>query len=73
MQTRIIQSDGKPVTINYLMRQNAGSWLITDIYLDGTISQFAVQHSEFSSILRDQGADGLVTALDRKVDLLTKS
>ncbi len=73
VQTQIIQSDGKPVTINYLMRQNAGSWLITDIYLDGTISQLAVQHSEFASILRDQGANGLVTALDRKVDLLTKS
>ena len=73
VQTRIIQSDGKPVTINYLMRQNAGTWLITDIYLDGTISQLAVQRSEFSSILRDQGANGLATALNRKVDLLTKS
>lgn len=73
VQTRITQSDGKPVTINYLMRQNGGSWLITDIYLDGTISQLAVQRSEFSSILRDQGASGLVIALNRKVDLLTKS
>lgn len=73
VQTRITQSDGKPVAINYLMRQNAGSWLITDIYLDGTISQLAVQHSEFASILRDQGASGLITVLNRKVDLLTKS
>jgi len=30
----------------------------------------AVQRSEFSSILRREGIDGLVMALNRKVDLL---
>jgi phospholipid transport system substrate-binding protein len=73
VQTRIVQSDGKPVTINYLMRQTTGIWQITDIYLDGTISQLATERSEFSSILRDRGVNGLISALNRKVDLLTKS
>lgn len=72
VQTRIVKSDGKPVTINYLMRRNAGTWQITDIYLDGTISQLAVQRSEFAAILQNQGVNGLVTALNRKVDLLTR-
>jgi phospholipid transport system substrate-binding protein len=53
-----------------LMRQNRGAWQISDVYLDGTISQVAVQRSEFSSILRREGVDGLVMALNRKVDLL---
>jgi phospholipid transport system substrate-binding protein len=73
VQTRIIKSDGDNVTINYLMRQNGGTWQITDIYLDGTISQLAVQRSEFSSILQDQGVNGLITTLNHKVDLLTKA
>ncbi|HJU18671.1 MAG TPA: ABC transporter substrate-binding protein [Stellaceae bacterium] len=73
VQTRIIQSDGQPVTINYLMHQKDGTWQVADIYLDGTISQLATQRSEFSSILRDRGVSGLISALNRKVDLLTRS
>ena len=70
VQTRIVKSDGETTTLNYLMRQNQGSWKISDVYLDGTISQLAVQRSEFYSILRRDGIDGLVIALNRKVDLL---
>jgi len=62
VQTKIVKSNGEPTTLNYLMRQNQGSWHISDVYLDGSISQLAVQ--------RD-GVDGLVMALNRKVDLLS--
>ena len=51
--------------------QNQGSWQISDVYLDGTISQVAVQ-SEFNSILRPEGVGGLLIALNRKVDLLSR-
>ena len=71
VQTKIVKSDGEPTTLNYLMRQNQGSWQISDVYLDGSISQLAVQRSEFNSILRREGVDGLVMALNRKVDLLS--
>jgi|SRR5271165_1933149 len=72
VQTKIVKSDGDTTTLNYLMHQNQGSWQISDVYLDGTISQLAVQRSEFHSILRRDGVDGLVMALNRKVDLLGK-
>ena len=72
VQTRIVKSDGETTTLNYLMRQSQGSWQISDVYLDGTISQLAIQRSEFHSILRREGVDGLVMALNRKVDLLGK-
>jgi phospholipid transport system substrate-binding protein len=72
VQTKIVQSNGEATTLNYLMRQNQGSWQISDVYLDGTISQLAVQRSEFNSILRREGVDGLVMALNRKVDLLSR-
>jgi phospholipid transport system substrate-binding protein len=70
VQTKIVDAKGEPTTLNYLMRQNQGSWQISDIYLDGTISQLAVQRSEFNSILRREGVEGLVMALNQKVDLL---
>jgi len=70
VQTKIVKSDGDTTTLDYLMRQNQGSWQVSDVYFDGTISQVAIQRSEFYSILRRDGVDGLVIALNRKVDLL---
>jgi phospholipid transport system substrate-binding protein len=60
------------VTINYLMRDDDGAWQIADVYLDGTISQLATQRSEFHSILRRKGVDGLIATLKQKVDLLQR-
>jgi phospholipid transport system substrate-binding protein len=73
VQTKIVKATDDPVTLNYRMRANGGSWQIADVYLDGTISQLATQRSEFHSILQREGVNGLITALDRKVDLLTRN
>jgi phospholipid transport system substrate-binding protein len=53
------------------MRPNGQSWLISDIYLDGAISEVATRRSEFAGILKSEGIDGLIAALNRKIDLLT--
>ena len=71
VKTRIVRANGEPVSIDYLVRQNGGAWQIADIYLDGVISQLATQRSEFGAILRRDGFDGLISALQRKVDSLT--
>jgi len=73
VQTKIVKSNGEATRLDYLMHQNQGSWQISDVYLDGTISQLAVHRSEFHSILQRQGVDGLVIALNRKVDLLSSA
>jgi len=73
VETRIVKTGEDPVTINYMMRQHRGVWQISDVYLDGTISQLATQRSEFHSILVRNGVDGLISTLDRKVDLLTSN
>lgn len=73
VQTKVVKAKGDSLTLNYRMRENAGSWHISDVYLDGTISQLATQHSEFHSILQHEGVDGLIMALNRKVDLLTRN
>jgi len=68
--SQIVKSDGEPVHINYLMRQNGGGWQIADVYLDGTISELATRRSEFGSILRTQGINGRITALNNKAAAL---
>jgi phospholipid transport system substrate-binding protein len=71
--SRIVKSDGEPVAINYLMRDNGGVWQIADVYLDGTISELATRRSEFASILRMRGIDGLIETLNSKAAALTRA
>ena len=71
VRSEIIKANGEPVKINYLMRRNGEGWLISDIYLDGAISEVATRRSEFAAILRNEGIDGLIAALNRKADMLT--
>ena len=66
-----VKANGEPVKIDYMMRRNGDSWLISDIYLDGAISEVATRRSEFAAILKSQGIDGLIAALNRKADILT--
>jgi phospholipid transport system substrate-binding protein len=73
VETKIVRLGQPPVSINYLVLRHHGNWQISDVYLDGTISQLATQRSEFHSILVRQGADGLIATLERKVDLLTSN
>jgi phospholipid transport system substrate-binding protein len=69
--SQITKSNGEPVNINYLMRQNGGIWQIADVYLDGTISELATRRSEFASILRAQGIAGLIETLNTKANTLS--
>jgi phospholipid transport system substrate-binding protein len=71
VRSQIIKASGEPVKVDYMMRRNGDGWLISDIYLDGAISEVATRRSEFAAILRSDGIDGLVAALNRKADNLT--
>jgi len=68
--TRLIKSDGDPVVLNYVTHQGQdqdGRWQVVDIYLTGTISEMATRRSEFASVFRRSGYDGLLQVLQQKV------
>ncbi len=71
VRSQIIKANGEPVKVDYLMRLNGNSWLISDVYLDGAISEVATRRSEFGAIIKNDGVDGLIAALNRKADILT--
>jgi phospholipid transport system substrate-binding protein len=71
VKSQIVKANGEPVNVDYMMRRNGETWLISDIYLDGVISEVATRRSEFGAILKNQGIDGLIAALNRKADVLT--
>ena len=66
VKSQIIKANGEPVNVDYMMRRNGDTWLISDIYLDGAISEVATRRSEFGAILKNEGIDGLIAALNRK-------
>jgi phospholipid transport system substrate-binding protein len=71
VKSKIIKASGEPVEVDYMMRRSGDNWLISDIYLDGAISEVATRRSEFAAILKNDGIDGLIAALNRKADVLT--
>jgi phospholipid transport system substrate-binding protein len=71
VMSRIFKANGEPVKVDYMMRRNGDGWLISDVYLDSAISEVATRRSEFATILKTQGIDGLIAALNRKADMLT--
>jgi phospholipid transport system substrate-binding protein len=75
VESRIVRADGSPpVAIRYLMHQIGGAdWRVADVYLEGTISELATRRSEFSTILQQQGIDGLIATLNQKAKLLVGS
>jgi phospholipid transport system substrate-binding protein len=70
VKTKLVQSSGEPVQLDYLLRQEQGEWRIIDVFLSGTISQLAARRSEFTAILREQGASGLIAVLKEKTKAL---
>jgi phospholipid transport system substrate-binding protein len=69
--SRLVKTNGESVSLNYLLRQDArGAWRVIDIYLSGTVSELAARRSEFVSVLRRTGADGLVQMIEQRAAAL---
>jgi phospholipid transport system substrate-binding protein len=73
VKSQIIKANGEPVKVNYMMRVSGDDWLISDIYLDGAISEVATRRFEFATILKAEDIDGLISALNRKAEVLAIS
>jgi phospholipid transport system substrate-binding protein len=72
VETKLIKSNGEPVALNYLMRETNGKAQIIDVYLSGTISELSTRRAEFTSVIRRDGAAGLLQLLDKRIaDLKT--
>jgi phospholipid transport system substrate-binding protein len=67
VHSRVVKENADPVQLNYRLRQVDGSWKVIDIYLNGTVSEIALRRSEYSSLIRREGFDGLLVALDEKI------
>jgi phospholipid transport system substrate-binding protein len=54
------------VNIHYLMINRNDAWAIADTFLDGAVSEVAMRRSDFSGVLKTDGFDALVAAVEDK-------
>lgn len=66
VETQMTRVNDEPINFNYLMRRTDDGWRIGDI-LFGAVSEMANRRSEFSSVIRRDGINGLITELNKKV------
>ncbi len=70
VETEIVPKSGDPTRMDYVMRNTGGAWKAVDVLEQGTISQAAVQRSDFRSLIAG-GADKLIASLQAKVQTLS--
>lgn len=69
--TQIVPAGGEAVRIDYVMRRGASGWRAVDVLLNGSISQVAVQRSDFRSLVSAGDAGPLILSLQRKISELS--
>jgi phospholipid transport system substrate-binding protein len=66
VKTEFTQADDKPVSFNYIVQNDNGEWKIISVIANG-VNDLSLKRAEYSSIIKDQGYDALVTSLKRKI------
>ena len=69
--SHIVKNDNKTRKFEYLLLENKGDWLIVDIQVEG-VSQLSLTRSQFKSVLKDKGIEGLLKVLDKKTNMLQR-
>ena len=70
VHTRIDRPGDSPVELTYVVTARDGRWRIIDVLAEGSISELARRRSEYQSVIKRDGIDGLVSVLNRKAELL---
>ena len=67
VRNKLVKGDGEAVEINYLMKRYDGHWRAVDVYLDSKFSELAIKRSEYTSVLANEGFDGLIRRIEDKL------
>jgi phospholipid transport system substrate-binding protein len=70
VRTQLVDPNDENVKLDYRLRAADGDWRIVDVYLNGTVSELALRRSEYSSLIKREGLEALLAALDEHIDSL---
>lgn len=67
VRTRITTPNEDSIALDYRLWQTNGSWKIVDVYLNGTVSELGLRRSEYTTVIKRDGLEALLTALEEKI------
>ncbi len=67
VRTRITVPNEDSIALDYRLWQTNGSWKIVDVYLNGTVSELGLRRSEYTAVIKRDGLEALLTALEEKI------
>jgi phospholipid transport system substrate-binding protein len=73
VRTQLIDPNDENVKLDYRLRATDGDWKIVDVYLNGTVSELALRRSEYSSLIKREGLEALLAALDERIENLASA
>jgi len=65
VRSRVLQSNGPEIPVEYSLRFHDGEWKVYDIVVDG-VSLVTTYRSSFASQVQQNGIDGLIDSLRKK-------
>jgi len=65
VRAQFVRAGGKPLPIEFQMRNNGKTWKVYDISVEG-ISLVLTYRSEFDAVVKQEGVDGLIKRLEQK-------
>ena len=68
VHTKLIDPGGEDTELDYRLHRTPAGPKVVDIYLKGTVSQLALQRSDFTSGLEKGGFEALSTTIRGKID-----
>ncbi len=66
VKTVLIKSDGKEVSLNYLLANDQGRWRIVNVVAQG-VSDLSLKRAEYTAVIGSDGIDTLIAKLKAKV------
>ena len=68
VHTKVVDPGHEDTELDYRLHQTPAGPRVVDIYLKGTVSQLALQRSDYTSALERGGFEALVTTIRGKID-----
>ncbi len=66
IKTVLIKTDGKEVSLNYLLAKAQGKWRIVNVVAQG-VSDLSLKRAEYTAVIGSEGIDALIAKLKAKV------
>ncbi len=64
VRSQLVRPEDEPVQLNYVLREFGDRWRILDVLLNGSFSEMSRQRAEFTSVLRNEGFEELISEIE---------